>query len=65
MPSTTASTNNTAHARRTVKQLRFEASTGRRKVSTASADLMSYCEEHARSASLLTRIPTSEKPFQG
>uniref|UniRef100_A0A452T692 Guanine nucleotide-binding protein subunit gamma n=2 Tax=Ursus TaxID=9639 RepID=A0A452T692_URSMA len=32
----------------------------RTKVSMASSDLMFYCEEHARSDSLLTGIPTSE-----
>ncbi|CAK7303065.1 Guanine nucleotide-binding protein G(I)/G(S)/G(O) subunit gamma-12 [Vulpes lagopus] len=33
-------------------------------VSKASADLMSYCEEHARSDPLLIGIPTSENPFK-
>lgn len=34
------------------------------KVSKASVDLMSYCEEHARSDPLLIGIPTSENPFK-
>lgn len=33
-------------------------------VSKASADLMSYCEEHARNDPLLMGIPTSENPFK-
>ncbi|XP_032202526.1 guanine nucleotide-binding protein G(I)/G(S)/G(O) subunit gamma-12-like [Mustela erminea] len=59
-----ASTNNIAQARRTVQQLRMEASVERIKVSKASADLMSYCAEHARSDPLLIGIPTSENPFK-
>ncbi|KAF1625749.1 UNVERIFIED_CONTAM: Guanine nucleotide-binding protein G(I)/G(S)/G(O) subunit gamma-12, partial [Eudyptes pachyrhynchus] len=56
MSSKTASTNSIAQARRTVQQLRLEASIERIKVSKASADLMSYCEEHARSDPLLMGI---------
>lgn len=47
-----------------MQQLRLEASIERMKVSKASADLMSYCEEHARSDPLLMGIPTSENPFK-
>lgn len=47
-----------------MQQLRLEASIERIKVSKASADLMSYCEERARSDPLLMGIPTSENPFK-
>ncbi|XP_045725475.1 guanine nucleotide-binding protein G(I)/G(S)/G(O) subunit gamma-12-like [Mirounga angustirostris] len=64
MSSKTASTNNIAQARRTVQQLRMEASIERIKVSEASANLMSYCEEHGRRDPLLIGILTSENPFK-
>ncbi|XP_072505898.1 guanine nucleotide-binding protein G(I)/G(S)/G(O) subunit gamma-12 isoform X1 [Notamacropus eugenii] len=64
MSSKTTNTNSVAQARRTVQQLRLEASIERIKVSKASADLMSYCEEHARGDPLLMGIPTSENPFK-
>uniref|UniRef100_A0A3Q1GEJ5 Guanine nucleotide-binding protein subunit gamma n=1 Tax=Acanthochromis polyacanthus TaxID=80966 RepID=A0A3Q1GEJ5_9TELE len=65
------SSNNIAHARRTVQQLRIEASIERIKVqcsnkpvSKASADLMNYCSEHARNDPLLMGIPASDNPFK-
>ncbi|XP_042319046.1 guanine nucleotide-binding protein G(I)/G(S)/G(O) subunit gamma-12 [Sceloporus undulatus] len=61
---TSGTTNNIAQARRTVQQLRIEASIERIKVSKASADLMCYCEEHARKDPLLMGIPASENPFK-
>ncbi|XP_064791822.1 guanine nucleotide-binding protein G(I)/G(S)/G(O) subunit gamma-12 isoform X2 [Oncorhynchus masou masou] len=64
MSSKMQSSNNTAHARRTVQQLRIEASIERIKVSKASADLMHYCGEHAKYDPLLMGIPASENPFK-
>lgn len=61
---TASTTNNIAQARRTVQQLRIEASIERIKVSKASADLMLYCEEHAKKDPLLMGIPASENPFK-
>ncbi|KAA0719030.1 Guanine nucleotide-binding protein G(I)/G(S)/G(O) subunit gamma-12 [Triplophysa tibetana] len=64
MSSKMAGSNNLINARRTVQQLRVEASIERIKVSKASADLMRYCGEHAKYDSLLMGIPTSENPFK-
>lgn len=56
--------NNLLHAKRMVHQLRNEACIERIKVSKASADLMHYCHEHARSDPLLVGIPASDNPFK-
>ncbi|KAJ8375271.1 hypothetical protein SKAU_G00058510 [Synaphobranchus kaupii] len=64
MSSKMVSSNNIAHARRTVQQLRIEANIERIKVSKASADLMHYCGEHAKYDPLLMGIPASENPFK-
>nr|UDP83113.1 GNG-12a [Scophthalmus maximus] len=64
MSSKPHSSNNIAHARRIVQQLRIEASIERIKVSKASADLMNYCSEHARNDPLLMGIPPSDNPFK-
>ncbi|CAB1449578.1 unnamed protein product [Pleuronectes platessa] len=53
-----------AQTRRTVQQLRIEASIERIKVSKASSDLMRYCGEHAKNDPLLMGIPASENPFK-
>ncbi|KAM9322605.1 guanine nucleotide-binding protein G(I)/G(S)/G(O) subunit gamma-12a isoform 1-T3 [Pholidichthys leucotaenia] len=58
------SSNNIAHARRMVHQLRKEAGVERIKVSKASADLMNYCHEHAKFDPLLVGIPASDNPFK-
>ncbi|XP_057714440.1 guanine nucleotide-binding protein G(I)/G(S)/G(O) subunit gamma-12-like [Corythoichthys intestinalis] len=64
MSSKAHSSNNIAHARRTVQQLRIEASIDRIKVSKASADLMTYCNVHAKNDPLLMGIPASDNPFK-
>ncbi|KAM4548262.1 guanine nucleotide-binding protein G(I)/G(S)/G(O) subunit gamma-12 isoform 1-T7 [Odontesthes bonariensis] len=58
------SSSSRAQARRTVQQLRIEASIERIKVSKASSDLMHYCGEHGKNDPLLMGIPTSENPFK-
>ncbi|ERE91917.1 guanine nucleotide-binding protein G(I)/G(S)/G(O) subunit gamma-2-like protein [Cricetulus griseus] len=65
--------NNTAsiaQARKLVEQLKMEANIDRikisvaTKVSKAAADLMAYCEAHAKEDPLLTPVPASENPFR-
>ncbi|MEQ2274309.1 Guanine nucleotide-binding protein G(I)/G(S)/G(O) subunit gamma-12 [Xenotaenia resolanae] len=64
MSSKAQSSNNLNQARQTVQQLRLEARNERIKVSKASADLMNYCIECARTDPLLMGIPASENPFK-
>ncbi|XP_036940451.1 guanine nucleotide-binding protein G(I)/G(S)/G(O) subunit gamma-12a isoform X1 [Acanthopagrus latus] len=64
MSSKAHSSNNIAHARRTVQQLKIEASIERIRVSKACADLMTYCSEHAKNDPLLMGIPASDNPFK-
>ncbi|XP_055769507.1 guanine nucleotide-binding protein G(I)/G(S)/G(O) subunit gamma-12-like [Salvelinus fontinalis] len=58
------SNNSVMQARRTVEQLRVEASMERIKISTAAAQLVQYCQEHSRSDPLLTGISASSNPFK-
>ncbi|XP_067330240.1 guanine nucleotide-binding protein G(I)/G(S)/G(O) subunit gamma-12a isoform X2 [Channa argus] len=64
MSSKAHSSNNIAHTRRIVHQLRIEASIERIKVSKACADLMNYCNENAKHDPLLIGIPASDNPFK-
>uniref|UniRef100_A0ABI7WGN8 Guanine nucleotide-binding protein subunit gamma n=1 Tax=Felis catus TaxID=9685 RepID=A0ABI7WGN8_FELCA len=67
LPSIPMASNNTAsiaQARKLVEQLKMEANIDRIKVSKAAADLMAYCEAHAKEDPLLTPVPASENPFR-
>uniref|UniRef100_A0A1A7Z5E8 Guanine nucleotide-binding protein subunit gamma n=1 Tax=Iconisemion striatum TaxID=60296 RepID=A0A1A7Z5E8_9TELE len=53
-----------ADARKTVEQLKLEVNIERMMVSKAAAELMSYCESHAKEDPLVTPMPSSENPFR-
>ncbi|XP_044844188.1 guanine nucleotide-binding protein G(I)/G(S)/G(O) subunit gamma-8 isoform X1 [Mauremys mutica] len=53
-----------AEARKTVEQLKLEVNIDRMKVSKAAADLLAYCEAHAKEDPLVTPVPSSENPFR-
>ncbi|XP_077448857.1 guanine nucleotide-binding protein G(I)/G(S)/G(O) subunit gamma-8 [Stigmatopora argus] len=53
-----------ADARKTVEQLKLEVNIERMMVSKAAADLMAYCETHAKDDPLVTPVPSSENPFR-
>ncbi|KAK5858399.1 hypothetical protein PBY51_002543 [Eleginops maclovinus] len=52
-----------ADARKTVEQLKLEVNIERMMISKAAADLMAYCEAHAKEDPLVTPVP-SENPFR-
>ncbi|XP_005735758.1 guanine nucleotide-binding protein G(I)/G(S)/G(O) subunit gamma-10 [Maylandia zebra] len=56
--------NNLVIAQRAVKQLRFEASIRRIKVSQAAADLKNFCMQNASKDPLLMGVPSSDNPFR-
>ncbi|XP_054899716.1 guanine nucleotide-binding protein G(I)/G(S)/G(O) subunit gamma-8 [Poeciliopsis prolifica] len=53
-----------ADARKTVEQLKLEVNIERMMISKAAAELMSYCESHAKEDPLVTPVPSSENPFR-
>ncbi|XP_053122825.1 guanine nucleotide-binding protein G(I)/G(S)/G(O) subunit gamma-8 isoform X3 [Hemicordylus capensis] len=53
-----------AEARKTVEQLKLEVNIDRMKVSKAAADLLAYCEAHAKEDPLVTPVPSAENPFR-
>ncbi|XP_034714090.1 guanine nucleotide-binding protein G(I)/G(S)/G(O) subunit gamma-2 isoform X1 [Etheostoma cragini] len=63
-PMASNNTASIAQARKLVEQLKMEANIDRIKVSKAAADLMSYCEAHAKEDPLLSPVPASENPFR-
>ncbi|XP_065143050.1 guanine nucleotide-binding protein G(I)/G(S)/G(O) subunit gamma-8 isoform X1 [Paramisgurnus dabryanus] len=53
-----------ADARKTVEQLKLEVNIDRMMVSKAAAELMAYCEAHAKEDPLVAPVPSSENPFR-
>ncbi|ETE59159.1 guanine nucleotide-binding protein G(I)/G(S)/G(O) subunit gamma-8 [Pantherophis guttatus] len=53
-----------AEARKTVEQLKLEVNIDRMKVSKAAADLLAYCEAHAKEDPLVTPVSSAENPFR-
>ncbi|XP_067296465.1 guanine nucleotide-binding protein G(I)/G(S)/G(O) subunit gamma-10 [Pseudorasbora parva] len=59
------SSNSTLTAlRRTVEQLRLEASVERIKVSQAAADLQQFCLQNASKDALVVGVPAGSNPFR-
>ncbi|KAF4113945.1 guanine nucleotide-binding protein G(I)/G(S)/G(O) subunit gamma-10 [Onychostoma macrolepis] len=50
--------------KRTVEQLKLEASVERIKVSQAAADLQQYCLQNASKDALLVGVPAGSNPFR-
>uniref|UniRef100_UPI00398EF0D6 guanine nucleotide-binding protein G(I)/G(S)/G(O) subunit gamma-8-like n=1 Tax=Pristiophorus japonicus TaxID=55135 RepID=UPI00398EF0D6 len=61
MPNMTAKI---AEARMAVEQLKLEVHIDRMQVSQAAAELLAYCEEHAKEDPLVTPVPSSDNPFR-
>ncbi|XP_072514136.1 guanine nucleotide-binding protein G(I)/G(S)/G(O) subunit gamma-10 [Salminus brasiliensis] len=55
---------NLTSMRRTVEQLKLEASVERIKVSQAAAELQQYCLQNATKDALLVGVPTGSNPFR-
>uniref|UniRef100_V9LJK0 Guanine nucleotide-binding protein subunit gamma n=1 Tax=Callorhinchus milii TaxID=7868 RepID=V9LJK0_CALMI len=61
MPNQTAKI---AEARKAVEQLKLEVHIDRMQVSKAGAELLEYCEAHAKEDPLVSPVPSSENPFR-
>ncbi|XP_032870206.1 guanine nucleotide-binding protein G(I)/G(S)/G(O) subunit gamma-8 [Amblyraja radiata] len=61
MPNLTAKI---AEARLAVEQLKLEVHIDRMQVSKAAAELLAYCEEHAKEDPLVTPAANSTNPFR-
>ncbi|KAK1882280.1 Transmembrane protein 45B [Dissostichus eleginoides] len=53
-----------ADARKTVEQLKLEVNIERMMISKAAADLMAYCDAHAKEDPLVTPLASAENPFR-
>ncbi|XP_014456118.2 guanine nucleotide-binding protein G(I)/G(S)/G(O) subunit gamma-8 [Alligator mississippiensis] len=53
-----------AEARKAVEQLKLEVNIDRMKVSKAAAELLAYCEAHAKEDPLVAPVPAAENPFR-
>lgn len=53
-----------AEARKTVEQLKLDVNIDRMKVSQAAAELLAFCETHAKDDPLVTPVPAAENPFR-
>ncbi|XP_028921201.1 guanine nucleotide-binding protein G(I)/G(S)/G(O) subunit gamma-8 [Ornithorhynchus anatinus] len=53
-----------AEARKTVEQLKLEVNVDRMKISKAAAELLAFCEEHAKEDPLVSPVPAAENPFR-
>ncbi|XP_051749909.1 guanine nucleotide-binding protein G(I)/G(S)/G(O) subunit gamma-10 [Ctenopharyngodon idella] len=58
------SNSNLSNMKRTVEQLKLEASVERIKVSQAAADLQQYCLQNASKDALLVGVPAGSNPFR-
>ncbi|XP_051541409.1 guanine nucleotide-binding protein G(I)/G(S)/G(O) subunit gamma-10 [Myxocyprinus asiaticus] len=59
-----SSNSNLTNMRRTVEQLKLEASVERIKVSQAAAELQEYCLQNASKDALLVGVPAGSNPFR-
>ncbi|NP_001191955.1 guanine nucleotide-binding protein G(I)/G(S)/G(O) subunit gamma-10 [Danio rerio] len=59
-----SSNSNLTTLRRSVEQLKLEASVERIKVSQAAADLQEYCLQNASKDALLVGLPAASNPFR-
>uniref|UniRef100_A0A8C2G8N5 Guanine nucleotide-binding protein subunit gamma n=1 Tax=Cyprinus carpio TaxID=7962 RepID=A0A8C2G8N5_CYPCA len=59
-----SSNSNLSTMKRTVEQLKLEASVDRIKVSQAAADLQQYCLQNASKDALLVGVPAASNPFR-
>ncbi|XP_026875842.1 guanine nucleotide-binding protein G(I)/G(S)/G(O) subunit gamma-10 [Electrophorus electricus] len=59
-----SSNSNLTNMRRSVEQLKLEASVERIKVSQAAAELQQYCLQNGNKDALLVGVPAGSNPFR-